>query len=240
MENNQSQNYKYSKIAAILLFILFNTIIVTITIIGALNSPNGMIEPISDTGSPYISQINFSKINDKLKIILKAYYNLSQEELDNIKAVVRENTIDYILDDNNKLNNATFLIDLDTPQLTYQIHYYTKGPEVNIECPPIELSQNQDIFCIGQDSQSTIDTNLDKYLPYYGNTPGNVLFTIAHEYDKLGLPYLSIITNTCRDEKTEDSINATIRKWIKGKNIPNPDIIPTKTYYNCIKDEYMY
>lgn len=240
MNDYESQNYKYSRIAAILFLILFNTIIITVVAIKALNTPNGAIEPISNTNSPYISQINLSKVNKKLNIILEAYFGLSQEDLNNVKAIIRENTFEFVLDENDNLDTAVFIIDLINPQLTYQVQYYTKGPEIYIECPPIELSQNQDVFCIGQDSQSTINANLDKYLPYYGNTSNNALFAVAHEYDKYSLPYLSITTNVCQDEKTEDGIKTAVRKWIKSKGIPNPDIIPTKTYYNCIKDQYLY
>lgn len=232
MEETQSQNQKATKIAIILLIILFNVVIATIAIINAITAPSGSIEPVSNTSSTYFSQIDTSSIEQKLIILLKSYYDASPKDLTNLKAVIRENTLTYKLDNDNQLTEAKFLIDLNEPQLTYQVEYQKDGSEIMITCPPIELAQNQDIFCIGLDTYSTIDSNLDKYLPYRGVTPSGVQFSIKHDRDSNNMPRLDIYANICNDETKGKEVENTVKEWIQSKNIPNPSIIPTNINYS--------
>lgn len=238
MEQYSSQHQRTTKIAIILLIILFNVVIITITIIQAITAPTGSIEPVSTANLPYISQVNLPNIEKKLDIILKSYYKPSPEELATLKAIIRENTFNYKLKNDGILDSATFLIDLNNPQLTYQVEYHNNSSEVFITCPPIELAQNQDIFCIGLDSQSTIDANLDKYLPYRGSTSSGVSFSIKHDYDKQNLPRLDVYANICGDERKGKEVEETVLEWVKSKGIPNPKIIPIYiNYQDCYSKE---
>ena len=232
MEKDPSQNYKYFRIAIISLIILFNVAIITAAILNALLAPSGIIEPIDNSDSPYFSEIDFSKIEKYLTTVLKANYDLPTETISNLKAIARKDTISPQFNDENQFIGASFLIDLNEPQLTYLVSYQKNLPDVFFTCPSIELYPNQNVFCIGTDSQSTIDANLDKYLPYLGKTTNGVSFSLKHDYDTNNKPRLDAYADICDDEKRGQEVEESIQKWLKSKGIPNPDIIPVNINYS--------
>lgn len=235
----QYQSYSSRKtITAIVLSIaLFFIILLTISIVFPILHQSAIL-PIDTSNNQILNQINLDDVNLELKTLLSNTYDTTPQELSNLKAIIRENSITYSVDENNNLANASFLIDLNNPKLTFQVEYQKNVDFVALLCPPIELAQDQNVFCIGYNGQSTIDANLDKYLPYQGFTPNGTYFSIWHDYDDKNKPFLNTYANACDDEESNQEASATIKYWLMQHGIANPDIIPINLQTsNCTHHE---
>ena len=205
--------------------ILFITVIITIAIINPLlNQPS--IAPISSSRDPHLSQINLSDLDYVLFTHVNSFYDLSLEQIQNFKSVIREDTIKYKLDENDKITSATFIIDVNDPKLTYQVNDQIDADFISLNCPTIDLVQDPNVFCIGYDRNSTIDANLGKYLPYQGTTPNGTVFSIWRDFNDDGRPYIDSYANICNDESISNEVKTSIKYWLMQHGIPNPDVIP--------------
>ena len=215
---------------AAILTLLF-TICITITVASLQPQNPTSIAPISKSYSSILEKPDLITIEQQLRNFLGKTYNLTPEQSSSLTAVIREDTIT-----NNDSNGVVFLIDISEPKLTFQVTYQKEQATANFSCPPIELAQSPDIFCIGQNRQSTIDTNLSDYLPYQGLTPNGTEYYIWQAPKSDYTPRLDIIANTCNNELLNKEVKSAIDYWLIQHGITNPDIIPTKiSYPDCKK-----
>lgn len=226
-ENTQkSAIISFSSIIIFFIFIIF-TIFVTSTV------PNKSAIIITNSSNdPNLSKIDFDKIISNIETLMVYSYNATPEQIHNLRAVVRENTIEYTLDDSGKIANAKYIIDLNEPNVTFLVDDQASVNFVALTCPPTELVQNPNVFCIGYGGQSTIDANLKKYLPYQGKTSDGIDFRIWLDPDDSNKPRLGVYANICDNETTGKSVNDAVKYWLIQHGIPNPDIIPLNLDYS--------
>ena len=225
LKHDQSYSPVKTVTAVSLTIVFFFTILITVFIVSSLLNQS-IITPIDTSANQILNQINLDDIDSELKILLSSSYNIPSQDLSQVKAVIRNDSITYTTDNHNNLTDATFLIDLNNPKLTLEVNYQKNIDFVALLCPPIELAQDQNVFCIGYGSQSTIDANLDKYLPYQNFTPNGTFFSIWHDYDDNNKPRLNTFATICDDEQSYQEVNSSIKYWLMQHGIPNPDIIP--------------
>lgn len=159
-----------------------------------------------------------------LKSLLSNSYDYSEEDLSDLKIIIRENTVTYTYS-KDQVTGTNFLLDVDKLNLTYDVTLEYASEGVFFRCPSLELMKDPNIFCVGTDKQSTIDVALDKYLPYRGKTKSGYSFSIWHDYDDKNNPRIEMYANICNDQKKGAEILQTIKDWIKDKGV-NPDIVP--------------
>ena len=214
------------RIAIILCILLFFTVIITLTILNPLLH-HSSIAPVSSDVSSSLSAKDLLSIESSVKSHLSFTYDLSSDDLDSLSIVIRENTLETKRDDSNSITLANFIIDLSSPQLTYKVTYQPSSNLILLTCPTINLVQDSSIFCIGTDNHSTIDANLDQYLPYEGTTANDIDYSISHQSgDSISDPYLTIYASVCDDEADAIEVETAVKDWIHSKGIPDPDIIP--------------
>lgn len=210
--------YRKQLIAAITCFSFLVVGLFTIFILNILNTP--IIIHYSEENA---------KLDNKIKLFGKhlknTLSNLGYTVPDEVNATIRESTVKTYSPDGNG-STATFLLDIDSPKLTYQVTLDYDTDNFLLVCPDISLVQDPNIFCIGTDKQSTIDANLAKHLPYSGETTSEIPFTISHDYDSKNNPRLTIYASVCGDETLAQEVETEVKNWIRSKGIPNPDIIP--------------
>lgn len=211
--------YRKQLIAAVACFSLFIIGLFTIFILNTLNTPTVIHNSEED-----------SKLDSKIKLfgehLKDTLSNLGYTMPDEINAVIREDSVKTYSPDGSDPVTATFLLDIDSPKLTYQVTLDYDTDNFLLVCPDISLVQDPNTFCIGTDKQSTIDANLAKYLPYSGETTSEISFTISRDYDSKNNPRLSVYANVCNDETIATEVETAVKEWIRDKGIPNPDIIP--------------
>ena len=214
-------------IAILSLIMLVITIIVTIII--STSSPNNqsIIAPISSATEPIIRQLDYTATGQKLQKFIASKYNLSPEELSNLKAVIREDTIEYDINSNHIVSNVRFFIDVIQPRLTYIVdNQIDDEKEIILSCPPNELAQDPSIFCVGSDNKTTIDANLSQYLPHQGTTRNGIKYYLRKEADIIADPKLIAYASICNNETNLKEVQSDIDFWLIQHNISNPEIIP--------------
>lgn len=203
--------------------------IITISVIASFKKE--MVEPVSSEAPSYLKDVDLAVVEKKIQSALEISYGISKDDQENVKVVVRENTFKYIGDSENESFYASFLVDVSEPKLTYIVGYSFETKEASLSCPSIELMQDTNVFCIGDDD-STIDVMLSRYLPYDGTTESGVEFTIWEDYDIDGLVRLNMYADICDDEEVGREVEQAIKSWIKEKGVSNPDIIPLNLHYS--------
>lgn len=233
-----SYNPKYVRRAIIASVLLFFVIIITITIINPYLN-HSSIAPVGPEVSSYLNSEDMSKIETAIKNQLIFAYEKSSDELDNLRIVIREDTFTSEQNSSGRITTANFIVDINSPELTYKITYRPRDNSVHLTCPSINLVQNPDIFCKGTYDQSTIDANLDQYLPYEGTTASEIDFSISHHgADSTSDPYLTIYASVCDDETLAAEVETAVKDWIRSKGIPNPDIIPLHFPHSYCNDRF--
>ena len=234
---NQSHNPNHTLIAVIASVLLFFTVIITIAIISPLLH-HSSIAPIGPEASVFLSNADLQKVESIIKTHLSSTYNQSPDELSNLSIVIRENTLESKQNNSNSITTNYFIVDLNSPELTYHVTYQPSTKLVYLTCPTIDLAQNPEVFCIGSDNNSTIEANLDQYLPYQSTTTSDIDFSVSHHGgDSYSDAFLTIYASVCGDETLAQEVETEVKNWIRSKGIPNPDIIPLHFPHSYCNDK---
>jgi len=220
---DERQTIKNRKVLIICAIVLLVAVPVAFYFINIANRRN-VIENAGSEKVGELGKVNLEAVEKRVKILLKSYYDYSDDDLEQVKMIVREDSMKITYDEKGKVDRFSFLVDLNKPELTYLISKDVGG-DIMATCPEIGLAKNPDVFCIGTDQVSTIDVMLDKYLPYSATTDDGYYFTIWHDKTGTIKPRLDMYANICNDEKVGESVMMAIKAWIKDKGV-NPDIVP--------------
>ena len=212
------------KIAVTLIVLIF--VVVSCMFIVRTISNRTIVENLDSAELSSLTKSELYEFEQSLKIMLKSNYHLKDDDLKKVKVVVRENTVKVERDEKDKkVKMATFLIDVNEPKLTYEVTFDSGASDTTFACPELGLMQDQNVFCIGTDKQSTIDVALGKYLPYRGTTKSGIFFSVWRDYDDSNSPRLEMYASICGDEEKGQEVLNTIKAWIKDKGV-NPDSLP--------------
>lgn len=169
-----------------------------------------------------ISKIPSNDVNSLKHYLEKV---LSQINHDNVRdAIIREDSI-TISDqkyENDTFHQASFLIDIDSIQQTYQVNmtwYDTKkgyeGERLQISCPKISDSKYPDSEC---NSPSGTSHNVDLHLPYETKlSSGEKLYVKNTTIERNGKT-LQIYLYSCDNDNSNSTTEAEslIRNWVKN------------------------
>ena len=215
---------KRRKTIIIALFALVFVVASSVFIVNVLLNKSA-IENLDSSKLDGIDKEDLRSIERSLKVMMKSNYNLEDSDINNLKLVVREDTVEVKRDSDNKTSWAHFLIDLNKPKLTYDVSFNSGASDAVFLCPDLSLMQDANEFCIGTDKQSTIDVALDKYLPYHDKTESGIFYSIWHGYDDSNSPRIEMYASICNNETKGAEVLRSIKDWIKDKGV-NPDSIP--------------
>ena len=109
LNHNQSYSPVKTVTAVSLTIVFFFTILITVFIVSSLLNQS-IITPIDTSANQILNQINLDDIDSELKILLSSSYNIPSQDLSQVKAVIRNDSITYTTDNHNNLTHATFLI----------------------------------------------------------------------------------------------------------------------------------
>lgn len=224
---DQEPSAKKTIIAATSSISLIITVIITFTFFSSLPRQQSIIEPINTSTYPILKEFDFTIIGQTIQDLIVAYYEISTEELSNLKANIRESTIQYDTNSNDKITSIQFIIDINQPRLTYMISDQVDANDTTtLSCPPIELVQDPSVFCIGSDQKTTIDVNLSQYLPHQSTTRNGINYYLRQESGIINNPQLIAYANICNKDANMKEVKNDIEFWLIQHGISNPEIIP--------------
>ena len=235
---DESKKFKKTIIVAVLVF--FAIIAIVFTIYFAVSGKND--DQIVNKGSEELSVFkdsDFEHIQAAVKGFLPQY-GLNEQEIADVKIMIREGTVKVRKEEYDGAEYASFLVDVSNPKVTYQGSLMIGGDEeeVFLTCPALSLMQDPDVFCVGNERESTIDVVLGDYLPYNSIDAGesNIGITITQDFDDYdGMPMLLVRAGVCEEDDEEKVVRTFVKDWIREKGV-NPDIIPTEyEFLDCSK-----
>lgn len=231
-----------AKRAAIIIGGMVVFIIIAFIVYFTIDSAAHKIQITNDRSGEFavFTRSDFEHIQDIIKSYLKYAYKMSDSEISEVKMTIREGSVEVDEHDGEKFVN--FIIDLDSPRLTYTGTLTAGGPdeETFLACAPVDKMQDKSVFCVGHDRESTITMALGQYLPYDNmdeleegeDGPEGAMIRIEEDYDEeTGLPELVATVGAC--EKGEDGKAARefVEGWIREKGNIDPGVLPLKYIY---------
>lgn len=216
--------------------------------IDAANHPN-MITNERTGEFAVFTKSDYEHIQNAVRSYLKNAYKYSDDEILKVKITIREGSV--VVEEWENEKNVHFIIDLDSPKLTYAGQLVAGGSEddVFVTCPPIEKMQDKNVFCIGHDRESTIDMALGEYLPYDNldeieedddNNASGVAIQIWQDYDEeTGIPTLKVSLGACKNSPDGNTARKWVMDWIRENGKIDPEILPLDIIYADCSGSYI-
>lgn len=231
---DEAKKFKKTIIISILVFIAVLVVIFTIYF-AVTYKGNGQIVNNRDGELSAFKDSDFENIETAVKGFLNQY-GLTEKEISDAKIVIREGSVKIRKESYDDAEYASFLVDVSNPKLTYEASLMIGGPEeeVFLTCPAVSLMQDPEVFCVGNERESTIDVALGDYLPYNSVEAGesDLGISIWHDYDESdGWPTLKISAGVCDGSDQTKQVEQFVKDWVRRKGGVNPDIIPMSFEY---------
>ncbi len=176
-----------------------------------------------------ISRDDYTVIRKNLRLLSTNTYKHNPDE--EIIASVRESTY------SESGNTISFIMDVESLKSTYAVwlsHGAKNAEEVELSCVSNKVSKYPDEFCIGSDGQSTIDADLEGYLPlkeFYSS--GRPKYVVTHQAYTTKLEAKVYVK--CDDEEGRTNIENEIKAWITQKGV-NAEKVPIEYDKNACLD----
>ena len=234
---DEAKKFKKTIIISVLVFVALLVVVFTVYFIVTYRG-NGQIVNGRDGELSAFKDSDFEHIETAAKGFLKQY-GLTDKEISEVKIVIREGSVKIRKESYDDAEYASFLIDISNPKLTYQGSLMIGGDEeeVFLTCPAVSLMQDPNVFCVGNERESTIDVALDDYLPYNSVEAGesDLGISIWHDFDEYdGWPILKVSAGVCDGSDQMKTVEQFVKDWVRRKSGLNPDVIPTKyEYVDC-------
>ena len=226
---DEAKSFKKTIIISVLVFCAILAVVFTIFIATSNRGDSQIVNKDSDELKVF-KDSDFEHIQTAVKGFL-GQYGLSEKEIAEAKIVIREGSVRVKKEDYDGAEYATFLVDVSNPKLTYEGSLMIGGPEeeVFLSCPALSLMQDPNVFCVGNERDSTIDVALGKYLPYNSDEDNGkgIGISISLGYDEFdGMPMLHVRAGVCEGDTDEEYVKKFVKDWVREKGGVNPEIIP--------------
>ena len=109
---DERQTIKNRKVLIICAIVLLVAIPVAFYFINIANRRN----VIENAGSEKVSElgkVNLEAVEKRVKILLKSYYDYSDDDVKQVKMIVREDSMKITYDEKGKVDRFSFLVDLN-------------------------------------------------------------------------------------------------------------------------------
>ncbi len=231
---DEAKKFKKTIIISILVFIAVLVVIFTIYF-AVTYKGNGQIVNKRDGELSAFKDSDFENVELAVKGFLNQY-GLTEKEISDAKIVIREGSVKIRKESYDDAEYASFLVDVSNPKLTYEVSLMIGGPEeeVFLTCPAVSLMQDPNVFCVGNERESTIDVALGDYLPYNSVEAGesDLGISIWHDYDvRDGWPILMVSAGVCDGSSEMKTVEQFAKDWVRKKSGLNPDVIPMQFQY---------